>query len=562
MWHLGWSFTDLRRALGSHSKNKEREVRREIDIQDVARPAATAKSVCLRSGLFDAEWYLAQHPDVAAAGIDPLDHFIASGGIEGRDPNPLFDSDWYLAQYPEVASARLNPLVDYVLYGVQAGREPNPYFDGRWYLEQNQDVAVWGQNPLTHYLRWGAAKGLDPSPRFATTWYLERHPDVAAAGVNPLAHYLRWGREEDREPVSPIPALFEQLARRRHDAPEDFDWLRRTYGSPLEGQPDKARGDNNTVVGVAWAEHFMSRSLDLYERGDSRRALHVAKYAAQTLPHEDDPMRLYCHLFEECNRPALEQFVNTFSGVKMLVLHVSYKGGLERAEASCRSFSDPSGRIGNVIVIGDASAEDCFHFDPYRAILTVPAPDAYEALPRKVSKALLFVGMSRLSLPVLKVDDDASCDDVEKLASLIDGVFSRHMYGGRVNPRASTASCAFWHFGKCADDEINRRPDGLLWLAPYAGGQGYWLNGRAAGAMAKMCVLHERYFEVEYFEDRAVGTVLAQYGLCPHHFDVIAQGLISDHNQPLGRGKPRIAKLRGALDPLRSSTPSGAGPGS
>ncbi len=93
---------------------------------------------------------------------------------------------------------------------------------------------------------------------------------------------------------------------------------------------------------------------------------------------------------------------------------------------------------------------------------------------------MLFLGMSPLSLPVLKVDDDATCEDVGKLVQLVDEVFSRHPYGGRVNPRTGTASCAFWHFNKCTDENINRRPDGLLWVAPYAGGQGYWLNAQEA----------------------------------------------------------------------------------
>ncbi len=98
----------------------------------------------------------------------------------------------------------------------------------------------------------------------------------------------------------------------------------------------------------------------------------------------------------------------------------------------------------------------------------------------------------------MKVDDDATCQDVEKLVRLVDEVIM-----GAVNPRTGTASCAFWHFGKCTDENINQRPDGLLWLAPYAGGQGYWLNAKVTGAMAKMCLLHERYLEVEHFEDRA-----------------------------------------------------------
>ena len=38
-------------------------------------------------GLFDAQYYLAANPDVAAAGVDPLAHYLAFGAQEGR---PIF----------------------------------------------------------------------------------------------------------------------------------------------------------------------------------------------------------------------------------------------------------------------------------------------------------------------------------------------------------------------------------------------------------------------------------------------------------------------------------------
>ena len=40
-----------------------------------------------RSGLFDAEWYLANNKDVADAGFDPLRHYVTHGALEGREPN-------------------------------------------------------------------------------------------------------------------------------------------------------------------------------------------------------------------------------------------------------------------------------------------------------------------------------------------------------------------------------------------------------------------------------------------------------------------------------------------
>ena len=78
------------------------------------------------SGLFDAAYYRARYPDVAEAGVDPLDHYLQVGGLEGRVPGPEFDAAWYLAQYPDIAASKLNPLVHYIRFGAAEGREVAP----------------------------------------------------------------------------------------------------------------------------------------------------------------------------------------------------------------------------------------------------------------------------------------------------------------------------------------------------------------------------------------------------------------------------------------------------
>ncbi len=94
--------------------------------------------------LFDRNWYVFRHPDVAASGIDPFTHYVHFGIAKGYDPNPLFDTDWYLAQNPDVAAAGVNPLIHYVSDGAARGRDPNPYFDTDWYAAQNGDVVSGG----------------------------------------------------------------------------------------------------------------------------------------------------------------------------------------------------------------------------------------------------------------------------------------------------------------------------------------------------------------------------------------------------------------------------------
>jgi len=81
-----------------------------------------AREILGRSPLFNAEWYRGRYPDIVAAGLDPLDHFIRLGGAEGRHPSEEFNSRWYLNQYPDIREAGLNPLLHYLEYGLDEGR--------------------------------------------------------------------------------------------------------------------------------------------------------------------------------------------------------------------------------------------------------------------------------------------------------------------------------------------------------------------------------------------------------------------------------------------------------
>lgn len=130
-----------------------------------------------KSGLFDANWYLESNPDVASSKQEPLAHYLACGGAEGRKPHPAFDAAWYLTQHPDVAASGMTPLVHYLRVGVHAGASPSPEFDAPWYLAKNADVAKAGLEPLGHYLRHGRLEGrrarpsnLTPKPVADAEW--------------------------------------------------------------------------------------------------------------------------------------------------------------------------------------------------------------------------------------------------------------------------------------------------------------------------------------------------------------------------------------------------------
>ncbi len=110
----------------------------------------------------------------------------------------LIDPDFYLEQNPDVAEAGVDPLEHYMEWGWREGRDPNPYFDTSFYLEANPDVAASGENPLLHYLLFGWREGRDPSAKFSTGHYLRAHADVRSESINPLLHFLESGQFEQR----------------------------------------------------------------------------------------------------------------------------------------------------------------------------------------------------------------------------------------------------------------------------------------------------------------------------------------------------------------------------
>lgn len=112
-----------------------------------------------RSGVFDADYYLHNNPDVKESGLPPLKHFILHGLTEGRNPTGLFDSRFYLENNPDVKENGINPFLHFMKNGWREGRNPSRDFDVKYYLELNPDVKAAGINPLVHYIKYGMSEG-------------------------------------------------------------------------------------------------------------------------------------------------------------------------------------------------------------------------------------------------------------------------------------------------------------------------------------------------------------------------------------------------------------------
>lgn len=81
---------------------------------------------------FDEEFYLTTYTDVAAAGIDPIRHYLDAGWHEQRDPSLLFSTRFYMDNNPDVVAAGVNPFFHFVAAGKAEGRHGKHQLGFRW----------------------------------------------------------------------------------------------------------------------------------------------------------------------------------------------------------------------------------------------------------------------------------------------------------------------------------------------------------------------------------------------------------------------------------------------
>jgi hypothetical protein len=105
-----------------------------------------ARGLVADSGLFDWDFYRHTYSDVAVAGIDPLDHYLSFGFLEGRDPSSTFNTRCYQRAYPQEVHD-LNPLLHYLFRGRQLGYRTNyalgPLFEKERYAEQGAELTAF-----------------------------------------------------------------------------------------------------------------------------------------------------------------------------------------------------------------------------------------------------------------------------------------------------------------------------------------------------------------------------------------------------------------------------------
>lgn len=73
------------------------------------------------SDLFDAHWYARRYPHCGGSKFSAI-HYLSMGALQGHDPGPYFSTSDYYRANPDVAAARIPALAHYLLNGRREGR--------------------------------------------------------------------------------------------------------------------------------------------------------------------------------------------------------------------------------------------------------------------------------------------------------------------------------------------------------------------------------------------------------------------------------------------------------
>ncbi len=121
---------------------------------------------CKPIAWFDPDWYARTHKP--PPGVTALRHYLQHRQSGGVCPMPDFDPAFYLRAYPDVAAAGLDPLEHYMVQGFREARRPFEGFDPVFYRQRY--LSDTDANPLLHYLEHRQEPGIYPAkPRIDTT---------------------------------------------------------------------------------------------------------------------------------------------------------------------------------------------------------------------------------------------------------------------------------------------------------------------------------------------------------------------------------------------------------
>lgn len=140
-----------------------------------------------RHSLFSADWYNSQLGENRLSAEDCKWHFDKFGWQMGLTPHPIFDTKFYLAENPDINAANINPLNHFLTRGIADGKSPHPLIDCDFIARQlgcGQDKSL----VLKIYFNGAWLDGVSPSQWFDVSFATKKNR--LEPNAEPLVQYL------------------------------------------------------------------------------------------------------------------------------------------------------------------------------------------------------------------------------------------------------------------------------------------------------------------------------------------------------------------------------------
>ncbi len=160
------------------------------------------------STLFDANFYRAANPDLAAGGLTTdaqlFSHFQNYGLSQGRAFSPLVDLNFYRASNADLSGLNnVQAFADLQNSGISQGRRFSQVLDLNFYRNANSDLNNLNNEQLFQHLgSYGINEGRQFSQFFDLNYYKGSNPDLVQRGFNSiqfLEHFQLYGLKEGRK---------------------------------------------------------------------------------------------------------------------------------------------------------------------------------------------------------------------------------------------------------------------------------------------------------------------------------------------------------------------------
>lgn len=225
------------------------------------------------SPFFDGLYYSRANPDVAAANLEPISHYLEYGWKELRSPSPYFDAEGFAQTFPDYRDKKLDLAeVCLRLYGSYA-----------WKVDGivAPTLPVYPDHAAKRF-SWRELKSLFKQWRvyqahFDAEFYLREYPEVGSSPAEAFSHYMHRGFTEDRQPRSDFDGY---LYRKNHGLSRNQNPFRHYVDNLNDGEfprnpearwilPPVLMGCNNTL---SLCIHLHCYHFDLLEEIADRLA--------------------------------------------------------------------------------------------------------------------------------------------------------------------------------------------------------------------------------------------------------------------------------------------------